>query len=510
MAMMKYGRTMSSPKTTDPKTGARIADPAVSGKKIKLDSFGAEAEYTSWPEFREMIKAGRFKDMDEDLKRRGVKNYMPQQVKDYLSGITDQLSEEFDEPLIRKLHTTGGPLVDAYDLNYKPGSKTYNSLLSKSKSEEAKLKSVMSKKDWDIMTKQTKDLSPEGGIPVFGVGEVLRHGGNAFAIRQQHPSRMTNTESYQTEPPSATQAAVTTPTEPPKPKKIKVTEKVVEKVDKWRHTEPKTEKKTVKRIDISLTPKDGGAKKGLRRKITNDGDTRPGIRMVEKVIDKKPGRSPKREQRLWETYEVGSYKGQNFRGMTEDQLRGLTKQARQDKRGAMFEGDFNYSKSAIKKIKEARKYAGRENVAGLASVQEKVTPETIYESKVWTGQYKDESGKIYPDRVMKTDEQGNLSPINQPIKDKQGETIISVRDNPENKKYDSGFYALKKGGPSKNKKFTTEYQYGYAGSDEWKEAGKAFRSSMDNATNRNTLQSKIVTAINRQKLERQSRKNRST
>ena len=196
--------------------------------------------------------------------------------------------------------------------------------------------------------------------------------------------------------------------------------------------------------------------------------------------------------------------------MTEEQLRGLTKQARQDKRSAVFERDFKESKASIKPIKQARKYAGRENVAGLASVQEKVTPETIYESKVWTGQYKDESGKIYPDRVMKTDEKGSLSPINQPIKDNQGETIINVRDNPENKKYDSGFYALKKGGPSKNKKFTTEYQYGYAGSDEWKEAGKAFRSSMDNATNRNTLQSKIVTAINRQKLERQSRKNRST
>ena len=35
----------------------------------------------------------------------------------------------------------------------------------------------MSKKDWDIMTKQTKDLSPEGGIPVFSLGEVQRKGG---------------------------------------------------------------------------------------------------------------------------------------------------------------------------------------------------------------------------------------------------------------------------------------------------------------------------------------------
>ena len=45
MAMMKYGRF--SPKTTDPKTGARIADPEVYGQTLPDNS-----KVSSWPEVR--------------------------------------------------------------------------------------------------------------------------------------------------------------------------------------------------------------------------------------------------------------------------------------------------------------------------------------------------------------------------------------------------------------------------------------------------------------------------
>jgi len=500
MAMMKYGRTTLAPKYIDPKTGNRIADPNVYGKTVDLSPSGdVKGTYSSWPEFREMYKRGDFSKRDLDLKARGAEDKYAPEVMSYLSGKTNRLSEEYDEPLISSIVTSSGERVPSYEINYKPGSKTYKSKLIQYNAQMAGVPKEVKQ--------SIKNQNPKGGEPAFSASYSNR--GISTEFYRQDPRKFPNPESERTETPSATQAAVTTPTEPPKPKKTKVTEKVIEKVDDWKFDTPKYTTKTVKRIDKSASPKNGGADFGLRRKIGESGKTSPALRTVEskKVVSVDQG--PKRERKLWETYEVGSYKGQNFRGMTEEQLRGLTKQARQDKRSAVFERDFKESKASIKPIKQARKYAGRENIAGLASVQEKVTPETIYESKVWTGQYKDESGKIYPDRVMKTDEKGNLSPINQPIKDKQGETIINVRDNPENKKYESGFYALKKGGPSKNKKFTTEYQYGYAGSDEWKEAGKAFRSSMENATNRNTLQSKIVTSINRQKLERQNRKNRS-
>ena len=497
MAMMKYGRTMSSPKTTDPKTGARIADPNVSGTTVDMDSSGTKGTYISWPEFREMYNRGDFKDIDEDHKARGIPTYMTSDIKKYLSGKTDKLSEEYDEPLVSKLHTTGGPLINSYDLNFKPGSKSYNNLLYKQNSELAKQKASMSKKDWDIMKNQQDRLSAEGGIPIISVGEIANKGAaSTFLTRQQHPSRMKRDQAEQVQATSPSLTTNTTPTEPTKPKKTKVTEKVVERVEGWDFKEPKYKSKTIRVKDKSPGIKESGGIKKSSRTV--------------KTTSLVPiGKHDTRERRLWETYEVGSYKGKDFRGMTEEQLRDLTKQARQDKRGAMFEGDFSYSKSAIKKIKEARKYAGRENVAGLASVQEKVNPMRVYESKVWTGEYKDESGKILPEKIMKNDESGNLSPLNRTVTNSKGEKIITERENTENKKYDSGFFALKKGGPSKNKLYTIDMQQGYAGSKQYGEAKSSFKSSMDNATNRNSLQSKIVTSLNRQKLERQNRRKSS-
>lgn len=484
MAMMKYGRTTLAPKYIDPKTGNRIADPDVYGKTVDLSPSGdRKGTYTSWPEFRKKYQSGAYRDRDLDRKARGAEDKYPADLMRYLRGDTDQLSEEYDEPLEITEMTSSGEMVPSYELNYKPGSKTYKTKLFTYNAEMAAAPKAVKE--------SFKNQSPKDSEPAFAVaaGEV-RWG-------RQNPRRMTNTESYQTEPPSSTQAAVTTPTEPTKPKKTKVTEKVVERVEGWDFKEPKYKSKTIRVKDKSPGIKESGGIKKSSRTV--------------KTTSLVPiGKHNTRERRLWQTYEVGSYKGQDFRGMTEEQLRGLTKQARQDKRGAMFEEDFNYSKSAIKKIKEARKYAGRENVAGLASVQEKVDPMRVYESKVWTGEYKDESGKVMSGKFMKTDESGNLSPLNKVVTNSKGEKIITERENTENKKYDSGFFALKKGGESKNKLYTIDKQYGYAGSKQYGEAKSSFKSSMENATNRNTLQSKIVTAINRQKLERQSRKNRST
>ena len=493
MAMMKYGRTMSSPKTTDPQTGNRIADPKVSGTVVDIGG-GAKATYSSWPEFREMYKRGDFNTIMNDYKARGIGRKYPNEVINYISGKTDKLSEEYDEPIIRTEKTSSGVDVPAFDINYKPGSKMYNRLLTQQNAEARKLRASIPKKDYDALMASVKGQAPEGSIELFSTDETQRKFGATFGSYGQHPSTMKKDAVEET--PVITPSAVTTPTEPTKPKKTKVTENVVERVEGWDFKEPKYKSKTIRVKDKSPGIKEsGGIKKSSRT--------------VKTTTLVPIGKHNTRERRLWKTYEVGSYKGQDFRGMTEEQLRGLTKQARQDKRGAMFEGDFNYSKAAIKKIKEARKYAGRENVAGLASAQEKVDPMRVYESKVWTGEYKDESGKVMPGKFMKTDESGNLSPLNKVVTNSKGEKIITERENTENKKYDSGFFALKKGGESKNKLYTIDKQYGYAGSKQYEEAKSSFKSSMANATNRNTLQSKIVTAINRQKLERQNRKNRS-
>jgi hypothetical protein len=483
MAIMKYGRTTLAPKYIDPKTGNRIADPNVYGKTVDLSPSGdRKGTYISWPDFRQKYQSGAYKDIELDRKGRGVLQQFPADVNRYLSGKTDKLSEEYDEPLEMTEMTTSGESAPSYELNYKPGSKTYKTKLYKYNAEMASAPKEV--------RQSYINQSPKNSEPAFSIvaGDV-RWG-------RQDPRKIPNPESMSVEEVATTQATAPTPTEPTKPKKTKVTEKVVEGVEGWDFKEPKYKSKTIRVKDKTPGIKESGGIKKSSRTV--------------KTTSLVPiGKHNTRERRLWETYEVGSYKGKDFRGMTEEQLRGLTKQARQDKRGAMFEGDFSYSKSAIKKIKEARKYAGRENVAGLSSAQEKVNPMRVYESKVWTGEYKDESGKILPGKFMKNDEYGNLSPLNKVVTNSKGEKIITERENTENKIYDSGFFALKKGGPSKNKLYTIDMQQGYAGSKQYGEAKSSFKSSMNNATNRNSLQAKIVTSLNRQKLERQNRRKSS-
>lgn len=487
MAMMKYGRTTLAPKYIDPKTGNRIADPDVYGKTVDLSPSGdVKGTYSSWPEFREMYKRGDFSKRDLDLKARGAEDKYAPEVMNYLSGKTDKLSEEYDEPLISSIVTSSGERVPSYEINYKPGSKTYKSKLIQYNAQMAGVPKEVKQ--------SIKNQNPKGGEPAFTASHSNL--GISTETYRQNPRKILNPETPITETPSYTQSAITTPTEPSKPKKTKVTENVVEKVEGWDFQEPKYKKKNIRVKDNSPLIKESG---NLKRSV----------RKTENTTLVPIGKHDTRERKLWQTYEVGSYKGQNFRGMTEEQLRGMTKQARQDKRSAVFEGDFKESKASIKPIKQARKYAGRENIAGLSSIQEKVNPMRVYESKVWTGEYKDESGKIMPGKFMKTDEQGNLGKLNRPVLSSKGEKIITERENKENKLYDSGFYALKKGGPSKNKLYTTEYQYGYAGSKQYEQAKNSFRSSIDNATNRNTLQAKIVTGINRQKLQKQGRRNTS-
>ena len=76
-------------KIVDPKTGARVADPEFVGVKTSSGSTG-----TSWPEVRSQYKQGK---RSAEFDRPGV----PSELKDYLTGKTNKLSEDFDEPVIR-------------------------------------------------------------------------------------------------------------------------------------------------------------------------------------------------------------------------------------------------------------------------------------------------------------------------------------------------------------------------------------------------------------------------
>jgi hypothetical protein len=76
-------------KIVDPKTGARVADPSFVGASLSSGGTG-----TSWPEVRSQYQKGQ---RSAEFNRKGV----PAELKSYLTGKTNKLSEDFDEPFIR-------------------------------------------------------------------------------------------------------------------------------------------------------------------------------------------------------------------------------------------------------------------------------------------------------------------------------------------------------------------------------------------------------------------------
>ena len=93
MARMKTGRMMS-PKTVDPKTGARIADPEKVGRESQRGM-----TYSSWPEMQKQYKEGK----NEDVKTLFNMKSTPQEVKDYVQGKVNTLSEKYGEPVVNSV-----------------------------------------------------------------------------------------------------------------------------------------------------------------------------------------------------------------------------------------------------------------------------------------------------------------------------------------------------------------------------------------------------------------------
>lgn len=105
MAKMRIGRT--TPLTTDPATGNRIADPTLVGKKLPNDDV-----VSSWPAYRTALTKTR--------KEYGITGNISDDpmVNRYMLGKTDKLSENYDEPVITK---------DAGYMTFlRPGTKKYN------------------------------------------------------------------------------------------------------------------------------------------------------------------------------------------------------------------------------------------------------------------------------------------------------------------------------------------------------------------------------------------------
>ena len=115
---LKFGRGIRTVKTEDPITGARIKDPQVYGKKTEYGTV------SSWPEVREMYKAGKLKGTFEGRKTNPA-------IMEYLSGNIDILSDkEFDEPILGISGNEKGQFTSLIS-NFKPGGKQYTALSKK-------------------------------------------------------------------------------------------------------------------------------------------------------------------------------------------------------------------------------------------------------------------------------------------------------------------------------------------------------------------------------------------
>lgn len=451
MAMNKYGRF--KPKTEDPITGARIADPSVYGKKLPGDG----GTVSSWPDIRKMYQEKKLdteffgEGGTKEKPTGGRYSSLPKDVRDYLEGATDRLDDKtYEDPIIHQVGNIGSTKkTTALQLDFRKGSKQYN-------------KAVQSVPGWKSYKPSQEGLDRQVDIGVkFGSGE-------SFGVSSLREKKEEDRE-YPNPP---------TPT-PPKPKKP------VEEV----------ETKNVGVTDYSYEAplKSYKNKVVLDKKFTKNGKTVPALRTVQ-VNPAQGGAKVKgegryyREKKLAETYMSGEYGGESFRGKTKEEMKGILQKARQDKRASMEAGEWSEAKYGIKQARQAKRYAGRENVTGVTSSPEMVIPKTQVQEKYYTGNLKDEQGNIVGQSKKGARPKMNEEGVNYWTKALDGD-----------KKMPSGYNVLatsdQKG--SKNKYFTASNLKGYSGSYEDINNQTKFREQRALAANRNTIFAQLATLNNK-------------
>lgn len=452
MAMMKYGRF--SPNTTDPKTGARIADPDVYGKKLPGDA----GTVSSWPDVRKMYQEGKldsefFGEGGTKKKPTGGRySFFPKEVQNYLEGSTDILDDKtYEEPVIQQVGNIGSSKKNiSVQLDFRKGSKQYN-------------KAIQNSPGWKSYKPSQEGLDRQVDIGVkSGYGETF----GVSYLREQKKEDKTEDPI----PPTPT---------PPKPKKpIEEVETKNVGVTDYSYEAPSKSYKTTKTV--------------LDTKITKKGKTVPALRKVE--VQPIHGAKVKgegryyREKKLAETYMSGEYGGESFRGKTKEEMKGILQKARQDKRASMEAGEWSEAKYGVKQARQAKRYAGRENVTGVTSSPEMVTPKTQVQEKYYTGNLKDEQGNIVGQSKKGARPKMNEEGVNYWTKALDGD-----------KKMPSGYNVLSTSDQkqSKNKYYTASNLKGYSGSYEDISKQETFRNQRENAANRNTIFGQLATLNNK-------------
>ena len=358
MAIMKYGRT--SPKTTDPKTGERIADPTVYGQLLP-GGMSDGGMVSSWPEAREMIKSGKFKNFDQSV--------LPVDVKNYLSGKTNKLSEIYEEPVI----------YDAYD---SPGSKQMSKNIRfdyKQDSPQVK-KARQERKRLGIQNTPGLDVQVNVSDP--------NSSGEKYSVNQLRTSTTT-----------------TTPPPPPKKEDVTINVKKTKKIEKvkaidipaegeWENPEPIKGYRTKREIQKS---REGGTDKKInpfRWTLTETNDRGEARRLPAFLVSKqkeevlKPkGIRYNREEKMAKSFYAptselghggyyssgeGGYDEQGYRIDMSKKIKSDVKNIRQEKRdwqkqtsltGAERRAGSKLFREDIKTGKLASRYAKRGDLA---------------------------------------------------------------------------------------------------------------------------------------------------
>lgn len=338
---LKFGR--STPKTTDPITGARIADPDVIGKKY------SSGTVSSWPDVRKLYKAGR---LDEELKGRT----MNPQIMEYLSGKTDKLSDvEFEEPILGFVERETGGQRRTLETNYKKGGKNYTALDKTAAAVQGQPKPDPGQ--MRIFTSESKVTDSRNRAQ----GAAWTHGVDLDVYRKK-PDPLPVVK-----PPVVEQATIVPPVptedkiQPPAaatPKKVKVKPPVV--VEKEAFVTPEKNYKLAKKV--SMNPLAKGARQPEKWK-NYAGQVGEAIgSRVKNVLKGNVNKGYMKEQKLfYDTYGGGETIGkEGFGDMSLDEVRGLKKKIKADP--ALSKSDFKEGKRDLNSAIRLKKLESKDKV----------------------------------------------------------------------------------------------------------------------------------------------------
>jgi hypothetical protein len=320
---LKFGR--STPKTTDPITGARIADPDVFGKDLPTGG-----KVSSWPAVREMFKSGKLK--------KSFEGYVGNpDVMNYLTGKTDKLSDvEFEEPILDKRQDIDGSYI-GLETNYKKGGKNYTALDKQAGTYFGKVEPG-TMRVFESSAKLSDVSTSRGGATTIGTD---------FDTYRKKPDPAPAVDVPKTETPDPAPAVVTEDKPKPPavvvPKTPKVKAPVV--VEKKAFIKPETRIKVNKKVSMNPLAK-GATSQGSGKRYLGQVGRAIGSR-VGNLLKGNLNKGYKREERLfYDTYGGGETIGkEGFGDMSLGDVKDLKREIRRDSN--LSKSDFKEGKSDL-------------------------------------------------------------------------------------------------------------------------------------------------------------------